>query len=532
MLILSLLLSCAPTGSQVAETPPAPLLAFVGHIGDDKSAVLVRGDRIEKVVAADDPLVGSADHVVKSDRITAGFVDAHAHPMGLGRTLATLDLAGIQTYAGTLERIRSWKGDGWVTGRGWDQNDWADAPSGGWPLAADLERVAPGKKVALRRVDGHAVWVSPAVLADAGITKDTADPEGGRILRDDAGAPTGVLVDTAMGLVEVPKWGDDQAEAALRDALDAIAAAGLTGVHDMGVGDQSLALYTKLDEKGELKVRIWAYLHPDSEAAKRLLDEGPWRGDKFSVVGIKAYADGALGSRGALLSAPYSDEPGHSGLAVTPAAELAELSASCLKAEAQLAVHAIGDLAVTQVLDGFEAARAAHPDAKALLRVEHAQIVNPKDRERFAGLNVVASMQPTHATSDMPWAEERLGPDRVGWAYTWRSLQQEGALVAFGSDFPVESVSPALGMWAATTRTDAHGMPEGGWTPDELLTRDEAVQAFTLGAARAVQEAELGALEAGFRADLTLWREDRIQAGRWIPAATVVDGDIVWREAN
>lgn len=515
------------------ETPETGVdLVVLGKVDGASKAVLVDDGVIVDLVDPADPRVASAERRREAEIVTAGFVDAHAHPMSLGDTLATLDLTGIGTYRATLDRIGSWMGEGFVLGRGWDQNDWPDNPMGGWPLAADLETVLPGRKIALSRVDGHAMWVSTAVLEAARISRETPDPAGGRIERDATGAPTGVLVDTAMDLVELPGRSADSAERQLREALDLIAASGLTGVHAMGVGDDVLALYEALDRSGELKVRIWAYLRPDSEAAERLLRDGPWRGDRLAVLGIKTFADGALGSRGAWLSEPYSDEPDHAGLPIIGGEELKSLATGCLAADAQLAVHAIGDRAVTEVLDAFEVARVAHPDSGALLRVEHAQVVRPADRARFKELGAVASMQPTHATSDMPWAGERLGDERVAWAYTWRSLKDAGALLAFGSDFPVEGVSPALGLWAATTRTDARGMPSGGWTASERLTVDEAVAAFTLGAAQAVGEKELGALAPGMKADMTLWRTDRVDSNRWMPVATVVDGEEVWVAAS
>ena len=526
------LMACQEPTPAVAPPEPGFDLVVLGKVDGQDKAVLVDDGRIVDIAEPSDPRVAQASARLDGELITAGFVDAHAHPMSLGNTLASLDLTGIGTYRGTLDRIGSWKGEGFVTGRGWDQNDWPDNPLGGWPLAADLEAVLPGRSVALARVDGHAMWVSEAVLETAQISAETPDPAGGRIERDATGAPTGVLVDTAMDLVQLPERSAASAERQLREALDLIAASGLTGVHAMGVSDDVLALYESLDRSGELKVRIWAYLNPESEAAQRLLRDGPWRGNRLVVLGIKAYADGALGSRGAWLSKPYADEPEHAGLPILKGEELRTLATRCLSANAQLAVHAIGDRAVTEVLDAFEVARAAHPDSTALLRVEHAQIVRPEDRGRFKALRAVASMQPTHATSDMPWAQQRLGEERVGWAYTWRSLGDAGALLAFGSDFPVEGVSPALGLWAATTRTDARGLPKGGWTASERLSIDEAVSAFTDGAARAVGEETLGRLAPGMNADITVWRPDRIEPRRWMPVATVVDGEQVWVAAR
>jgi predicted amidohydrolase YtcJ len=504
----------------VACRAPAPPAADLLVVAD--RLVEVEGGRIRAIhdPSSEAPLaIGPQTRVMRAGRVTAGFVDAHAHPDGLGAHLASLDLTGAGSYAETLERVqKAPPGEGWLVGRGWDQNDWPDPPDGGWPLAVDLQKAQPGRKIVLERVDGHAVWVSPAVLQERSLTRDTPDPADGRILRDRSGAPTGVLVDGATRLVQPPPPTPEEERRRMQAALVLIAAKGLTGVHMMGCSDGTLALLEDLASADRLPVRLWIYVDPGTEAAKKVVAQGPWGQGRLKVVGIKAYGDGALGSRGALLSEPYSDEPQTRGTALTSPEELRELAIRALGGGAGLAVHAIGDLAARHALDAFEAARTAHPERSALpLRLEHAQVVAPADVPRLRALHVVASMQPTHAVSDSPWAEQRLGPDRIGWSYAWRTMLDSGAVLAFGSDFPVESVDPALGVAAGTTR--------GGWRPDQALTLEETVAAFTSGAAQAVGETELGVLEVGKLADLTLWGDDG--AGNWRATATVVEGEIV-----
>ena len=471
-----------------------------------------------RVVSLEDPGPGI--------RVTPGLVDAHAHPAGLGRKLAELDLSGTASLGEvkTLVARAATEGEGWLSGRGWDQNDWEDHD--GWPTAADLDHT--DRPVALRRVDGHALWVNSAGLAAAGITAETPDPDGGRVLRDDEGAPTGVLIDTAVGLVDLPRPGVEEQRRRLVQALDHIAAAGLVGVHDMGVSDQTLALYEELAAQGQLPIRIWAYLDPGAEAVERLKAEGPWAVGRLEVVGVKMYADGALGSRGALLSADYSDEPGTRGLGIQSTAALTTMGSELLAARAQLAVHAIGDQGVTNVLDAFEQARAAQPGAADVpLRVEHLQVVRPQDLARMKDLNAVASMQPTHATSDGPWAEDRLGPDRIGWSYAWRDVLDSGVVLAFGSDFPVEEVSPRYGLWSATTRADLGGGE--GWRMDQALSLDEAVRAFSVGSYEALGR-DGGALEVGAVADFCVWQVDERFGRTWLePIEVVVEGQTVWQ---
>lgn len=523
---LMILLGCrAPSAPEPNPSPAAASLTIEGPTspGGASTRLVVREGRLA-VLAEGAPAVGERLQV---DLVTPGFIDAHAHPGGLGDWLAELDLTDAESLAEVKRRVAavSLPPGEWLLGRGWDQNDWSDAPAGGFPSALDLDAVTGDRPAALRRVDGHAVWLNSAALAAAKITKDTADPPGGRILRDADGAPTGVLLDNAMDLAPVPEPGAEERARRLRGALLLAAHQGLVGVHDMGVDDALLATYTQLDAAGELPIRVWVYLTPDSEAARRLYAEGPWRGDRLEVVGIKAVADGALGSRGARLSAPYSDDPTNHGLTLMSREELAAVTRSALPRGGQVAVHAIGDAAVSDALAAFAEAREALPGAAAVpLRLEHAQVVRPEDWPRLKELNVVASMQPTHATSDMPWAESRLGPERVDWSYAWRAPLSLGVVLAFGSDFPVEQVSPSYGLWSATTRMSLDGAPPGGWRPEHLLSVDETVTAFT-SATYAALGREGGAIAEGAVADLTLWRAEPRAGGVWYePVAVLIDG--------
>lgn len=477
--------------------------------------VLLRDGRIEAILDAGEALPAGSPAPVVVDHVTLGMIDAHGHPLGLGRLLGEVDLVGAPTYAETLARASrgaaASSGDGWLRGRGWDQNDWTDAPAGGWPVAADLEAAVPGRPAALRRVDGHAVWVNQTGLRAAGIGPETPDPPGGRILRDAAGAPSGVLVDTAMDLLKLPEPTAAELAAHADRGFAALRAVGLVGVHVMGASDAELAVLT--ERADHLPLRAWVYVDPESAAAARLAATGPWEVGRVRVVGVKVAADGALGSRGAWLREPYADEPGHVGLALTPPDELAKLAVAMAGADAGLAVHAIGDAGVGAVLDAFEAADRAHPQHRGPQRVEHAQVVAPPDRARMVAVGAVASMQPTHYTSDIPWAPARLGPDRLGWAYSWRTLHDLGIPLAFGSDHPVESPDPGPGLWAATREN-----------PGESLTLEQAIAAFTTGPFDAVGEIR-PLLEVRASPDLTLWDEG--PDGRWTAVGVVVSGEHV-----
>jgi predicted amidohydrolase YtcJ len=405
------------------------------------------------------------------------------------------------------------------------------------PTHEALSAAIPDRPVALERVDGHALLVNRVALQRAGITRATRNPAGGMIERDARGEPTGVLVDNAMSLVEskIPEPSPAERERRLLAAMRACARSGLTMVHDAGIGRETLAAYKALLARGEFPIRVYAMASAGDSLTWDLMQHGRLLGDKLTVRAVKVIYDGALGSRGALLSEPYSDRPGYRGVERWTADSLARLAARGRAAGLQMRVHAIGDLANTRTLDAFQRAFENGPHPELRWAIEHCQVVKPRDVARFARLGIVASMQPTHATSDGPWAEQRLGKTRIAWSYAWRKFLRAGVRFAGGSDFPVESERPMLGIYAAMTRRDLDGkLPANGWRPEERLTRDEAIRAFTLGGAYlAFQERDLGSLEVNKLADFVVVDPDPFE-GR--PEAllgalimkTVVGGRVVW----
>lgn len=474
-----------------------------------------------------------------------GWADAHGHLAGLGKALEIADLKGASSVEEAARRLvataSSLPPGAWVEGRGWDQNLW---PGKAFPDARALDAALPGRAVVARRVDGHAVWLSSAALQAAGISAATPDPSGGRILRRPDGSPAGVLVDNAMDVLDrvLPPATAADLERRFLAATRACAAAGLTQVQDAsGHTGEEIAALERLAAGKQLPIRVYATISSEQPVVSSFFSRGVRVGrgsDLLTVRAIKAVSDGALGSRGAALLADYSDEPGRQGLLVTPPERLAELATQARRQGWQLWIHAIGDRGNRVSLDAFSnAARAA---AKATPggerpRIEHAQVVAPQDIPRFGREGVIASIQPTHATSDMPWAEARVGAQRVAGAYAWRRLVRTGARLAGGSDFPVESEKPLLGFYAAITRQDGSGQPPGGWRPEEKLTRQEALALFTSDAAYAAfEEDRRGEIAPGFQADLTVLAEDPMTAPERriseIPVVlTVVDGKIVHR---
>jgi predicted amidohydrolase YtcJ len=510
------------------------------------ASILVRDG---KVVFVGDPAearsrAASARRVDLTGRfLFAGWADAHGHLEGLGEALESADLRGSASASEAARRmmakVAALPAGAWVFGRGWDQNLWSERR---FPDARELDAAVPDRPASAGRVDGHAMWVNTKALEAAGITRETSDPAGGRILRRADGSPSGVLVDNAMDLVSkvLPTPSPADRERRLLAAMRACASAGLTEVQDAsGYGPESLEVLEKLDARGGLPIRVYATVSPEEKNLRASFARGvriARDAKHLTVRAIKAYADGALGSRGAALLADYSDEPGKRGLLVTPPERLDEVAREARRNGWQLWVHAIGDRGNRIALDAYRKAAQAVPDAPAggnRPRIEHAQVIALSDILRFGREGVIASIQPTHATSDMPWAEQRVGPDRIRGAYAWRKLKNAGARLAGGSDFPVESEKPVEGFYAAVTRQDPSGKPEGGWRAEERLTRAEALALFTTDAAwAAFEEDRRGRIVPGADADFTVFPEDPMTVPaakiRTLPVvATIVGGEIV-----
>ena len=468
-------------------------------IGDDGRILAVGGEDLR-----DDQDPASVIDVGGST-ILPGLIDAHAHVYGLGFAKSMLDLVGVQSLAAATKRISDYAARNpnvrWIQGRGWNQVLW---PVQEFPTAADIDAVVSDRPVWLRRIDGHAGWANSAALRMAGIDDDTPDPIGGKIIRDQRGHATGVLIDNAMSLVgrHIPKPGKNDYRRAIKTAIDSLVAEGITGVHDAGIDLQNVEVYLSMADMDELNLRVYAMLGGAGDVldavGKPLRSLG---NDRLDITAVKLYADGALGSRGAAMLKPYSDDAENRGL---PFWTEDELNAFVVKANTmgfQVGIHAIGDRGNRMALDAF-----AHAQGNELSllrnRVEHAQIIALDDIPRFAELGVIASMQPTHATSDKNMAEDRVGPERIRGGYAWRRLLDSGAVIASGSDFPVELSNPFHGLYAAISRQGRDGQPAGGWYPDQALTRIEALHSFTLAAAYAAhQEDRLGSLEPGKWAD-------------------------------
>jgi hypothetical protein len=456
--------------------------------------------------------------------VIPGLIDSHGHLFGLALSFTRANLAGTQSKADVMNRLREFEASlqegEWLLGRGWDQNDW---PEQTFPDRADLDAEFPDRPVWLRRIDGHAAWANSLAMAQA--DRDLSgdwQPDGGLIHRDANGEPNGIFIDGAMEFIEkaVPETSPGLMDAALDLATQTLVSLGLTGVHDPGIDRSVIDLYLEKIAQGSLPLRVYAMADGMNETSEWLCDEGALYDPSGRLVmrSVKLYADGALGSRGAALLDDYSDDRGNRGLMFLGPEQLEAELRRVFSCGLQAGVHAIGDAANRQVLDAYEKVMAEFPDNPGRHRIEHAQILHSDDIPRFAELGVIAAMQPTHATSDMYWAEERLGPDRLAGAYPWRSLLNSGAALAFGSDFPVEEVNPMLGIFAAVTRQDTKGWPQGGWLPEQQITREEAIRAFTLDAAYAAfMEQQTGSLESGKRADFVVLDQDILQ----IPAADI-----------
>ncbi|MBM4192818.1 MAG: amidohydrolase family protein [Gemmatimonadetes bacterium] len=538
------LLAPSTTRAQAAPVqPPADLIvtnARIYTVDDSRplaAAMAIRGGRIAFVGDARGAMTmrGAQTRVVDlgGRTVIPGMMDAHGHVAGLGDALAIVDLVGSTSVDDVVARVAARaKGQGagqWIQGRGWDQNRWGDTR---FPTHDKLSAALPDHPVVLTRVDGHAVYANRKAMDLAGITAATKDPDGGQIIRDASGAPTGVFIDNAMGLVRraVPAQTRDEVRRNVQAAIADAHRWGLTGVHDAGASETVLDVYDELGRTGQMNFRMYAMIsggRTESAAVDRLIARGPVIGahnGTLWVRSIKLYSDGALGSRGAALLDPYSDDVKNSGLLVSDPAFIKAISVKALKAGFQVNTHAIGDRGNRVTLDAFEAALKEVPVADHRFRVEHAQIINYADIPRFAQLGVIPSMQASHQTSDMYWAGARLGQHRLPGAYAWRSLLNSGVVIPNGSDFPVEYVNPLISFHAAISRQDANDFPAGGWFPEQIMTREEALKSMTIWPAYAgFQERELGSLTPGKHADFVVLDQDIMQ----VPASLVLKTRVI-----
>tara|TARA_R110002096_G_scaffold5332_4_gene24917 strand:- start:2434 stop:4128 length:1695 start_codon:yes stop_codon:yes gene_type:complete len=550
-----LLAACSDATSQetgLTVEAPGTLVIQGGpiHTANDDTpmveAVAVRHDRI--IYAGDaegvQSYIGPDTQMIDLDgaALYPGFTDSHVHVLGVGQREQTHDLSGIQSIA----ELQAWLEDaatdvdagGVVFGRGWIETHW---PEGRFPNRQDLDAIAPDRQVILVRADGHALVANSAALDAAGITTESTPPEGGDILRDEDGEPAGMLIDTAMGPVYalLGEMTGEQRRDAYAMGANVMASYGWTGAHDMSVPWRDVEMVEALADEGRLPIRAYLSVNPDALAT--LAEQAPRYGGNGRVItrAVKMYMDGALGSRGAALLEPYSDDHGNTGLILSDEDETLSAMVTALQSGVQLNVHAIGDRGNRMLLDWIEDAQAALPrDEWALAdprwRDEHTQIVDPADIPRFAELGVIPSMQPSHAIGDLFFAPARLGPDRLEGAYAWRALIDSGVVIAGGSDAPVERGDPRIEFYGAVARRGVDGTQTEEWHPDQAVTRQEALRMFTAWPAYAsFREDELGQIAVGMRADFTVFSDDimtipEVDILTVEPVMTIVDGVVVW----
>jgi hypothetical protein len=512
-------------------------------------ALAVAGDRITAVGSNAEVrrLAGPSTKMVDlgGKTVLPGLIDAHCHVASLGSFgLGRIDLSDARSYQAlvttVVERAKEVKPGEWILGGRWDHESW---PERRLPIHAALSTASPDNPVWLTRVDGHAGLANAAALKLAGINRDTPATPGGEILKDEHGEPTGVFIDNAMDLItkHIDQPATDPAALILK-AQEMCLAVGLTGVHDAGIMPAEILVYQSLAESGKLKLRVYAMI-AGRYASEYFTTHEPLIGDRLTVRAAKVYADGTLGSRGAWLLAPYADRPAddhgkpYVGLAVEPDL-IRTLAEDGLRRGYQVCTHAIGDRANRETLDAYAAALRQTPRRNHRFRIEHAQVLSLADIPRFAELGVIPSMQPTHCTSDMRWVESRIGTERAAGAYAWAKLRRTGVPIPGGSDFPVESHNPFLGIYAAITRQDRAAQPPGGWHPEERMTREEALRSFTYDAAYAAfQEGCKGSLQVGRLADFIVIDRDIMtcEPAR-IPGTcvlrTVIGGETVYETAG
>ena len=487
------------------------LVQFTAIAFDDAGRIIAVGASAD--VAARAPQAKRID--MKGRTMLPGLIDAHGHVFGLGQQLTQLDLFNSTSLAGALKSIGEYAGANpghpWLRGRGWNQENWK---LGRFPTAAELDAVVSDRPVWLERVDGHAGWANSRALALAGITKATPDPVGGKIVRDANGEATGVLVDTAQELLTkvLPPQTEAESRTMLDRALSELARVGLTSVHDAGVDVTQDRLYRAYADAGKLTTRVYGMIGGAGADFDVLARNGPlndYGNGMYALRAVKLYSDGALGSRGAALIKPYSDDAHSHGLLFFKSGQMDTMMTKAMRRGYQVNVHAIGDAGNKQILDIYQKEVSATKSSAQRHRIEHAQVVQPGDIPRFKSIGIIPSMQPTHATSDKNMAETRVGPERIKGAYAWRTFLHQGSRIACGSDFPVEAPNPFFGLHAAVTRQDAQGQPVAGWYPNQAMSLKEAFRCFTLDAAYAGhREDSLGSLETGKQADFIIIDQD------------------------
>jgi len=532
--------SSLPARAQQSAPPPADLIVTNARIYtvDDAhpfvSALAVRQGKVQFVGSVREALQlrGPSTRVLDAAgrTVVPGIVDAHAHLFGLGEFLRDLDLTDTRAFDQIVSRVAARAKDApagrWIIGRGWDQNKWGDTR---FPTHEALSRVSPNNPVVLTRIDGHAMLVNTAAMRAAGVSQATKDPAGGRIERGNNGEPTGVFVDNAMQLIDrvIPPMSHDDMRAATLAAIAESNRWGLVGVHDAGEPREVLDVFEELAKAGTFNLRVYAMVSDDSAAIQHYFQLGPRSAlydGRLWIRSIKLYADGALGSRGAALLDPYSDDPKNSGLLKTTPEHLRDVSTRALQRGFQVATHAIGDRGNRVALDAYEAALKAVPTVDHRFRVEHVQVLDHADVPRFAQLGVIPSMQAVHQTSDMYWAPTRLGYARTFGAYAWRSLLNTGVIIPNGSDYPVERVNPLFSFHAAVSRQDDNSWPPGGWFPEQKMTREEALKSMTIWPAQAAfQEQTMGSLTPGKYADFVILDRDIMT----VPESEILGANVV-----
>jgi len=536
-----------------AEPADLVLLNATVHTGDPArphaEAVAVRGNRIVAVGTSAEvrAYVGPRSRVMdlRGQTLVPGFEDAHAHFLGIGFARLDVDLVGTRSFAEVLSRVekavKARAPGEWIRGRGWHEEKWsAPAPGAvrGFPTHAALSAISPDNPVILERADGHAVLVNAKAMALFGITRETKVPQGGEIVKDATGAPTGVFVDNAERLVTPRERSEGEIRRALELAMDECLEKGVTSLTDAGAPLGLIAIYKELGAAARLRTRLYVMASGLETMRALAKPESGLAGGLLDLRAVKLYADGALGSRGAALLEPYADDPGNLGLIRTPPEEMLEAARFALAHGFQVGVHAIGDRANRMVLDIYEQALGERPELNdPRFRIEHAQILDAADIPRFGRLGVLASMQGIHCPSDRPWAPKRLGEARVKeGGYVWRKLLDTGARILNGTDAPVENVSPIQNFHASVTRQDAQGQPPGGFDPDQKLTRAEALRTMTLDAAYgSFAEKERGSIEVGKLADLVVLSQDILAVPddalmRTEVLATILDGRVLYEK--